>query len=76
MRGQWPYVGEGPITRKRTTTLRTEESVISHVLVSEDLKQKIEAVQIDKKRQHVLTRILKTKHGSEHKESKIKKIYN
>ena len=60
---------EGTITRKRITTLRTEESVISHVLVSEDLKQHIMAVHIDEKRQHVLTRISKTKTGSEHKES-------
>ena len=28
-------VCEGTITRKRVTTLRTEESVISHVLISE-----------------------------------------
>jgi exonuclease III len=60
---------EGTITRKRITTLRTEESVISHVLVSEDLEQKIKSLQIDEKRQHVLTRISKTKNGSEHKES-------
>ena len=40
---------EGTITRKRMTTVRTEESVISHVLVSEDLVQKSKAVQIDEK---------------------------
>ena len=62
-------VCKGTITRKRVTTLRTEESVISFVLVSEDLVDKVEAVLIDDKREHVLTRITKTKEGSETKES-------
>ena len=62
-------LGEGTITRKRTTTLRTEESATSYVLVSKDLKHKIKAAQIDEQRQHVLTRILRAKNGSEHKES-------
>ena len=52
-------VCEGTITRKRTTTLRTEQSAISFVLVSEDLIDKIEAVKIDEKREQVLTRISK-----------------
>ena len=60
---------EGTITRKRTTTLKTEESATSYVLVSKDLKHKIKAVQIDEQRQHVLTRILGAKNGIEHKES-------
>ena len=62
-------VCEGTITRKRTTTIRTEESVISYVIVSEDLVDKIVSVKIDDKREHVLTRISRTKKGSEHKES-------
>ena len=62
-------VCKGTITRKRVTTQRTEESVISFVLVSEDLVEKVEAVLIDDKREHVLTRITKTKDGSETKES-------
>ena len=41
-------VCEGTITRKRVTTLRTEQSVISYVLVSEDLVDKIEAVRLRK----------------------------
>ena len=61
-------VCEGVITRKRVTTQRTEESAIRFVLVSEDLIDKIEAVSIDEKREHVLTRISKTKDGSESKE--------
>ena len=62
-------VCEGTITRKRITTQRTEESAISFVLVSADLTEKIESVIIDEKREHVLTRITKTKNGSESKES-------
>ena len=60
---------KGTITRKRITTQRTEEIAISFVLVSEDLTDKIEAMNIDEKREHVLTRITKTKDGSEYKES-------
>ena len=62
-------VCNGTITRKRVTTTRTEESAISFIIVSEDLVQTIEAVNIDEKREHVLTRISKTKNGSEHKQS-------
>ena len=62
-------VCEGVITRKRVTTLRTEESAISFVFLSEDLIDKVEAVILDEKREHVLTRITKTKDGSECKES-------
>ena len=60
---------QGTITRKRVTTTRTEESAISFVLVSEDMVKTIEALTIDEKREHVLTRISKTKNGSEHKQS-------
>ena len=62
-------VCQGTITRKRVTTQRTEESAISFVLVSEDLTNKIESVVIDEKRENVLTRISKTRGGSETKES-------
>ena len=54
---------EGTITRKRVTTERTEESAISFVIVSEDLVDKIQSVKIDEIREHVLTRISKTKDG-------------
>ena len=43
--------------------------MISFVLVSEDLVEYVKAVLIDEKREHVLTRISKTKTGSETKES-------
>ena len=62
-------VCKGVITRKRITTQRTEESAISFVLVSDDLVDKVEAIVIDEKREHVLTRITKTKDGTETKES-------
>ena len=62
-------VCEGTVTRKRVTTQRTEESAISFVLISEDLVRHIEAMVIDEKRENVLTRISKTKGGSETKES-------
>ena len=57
------------ITRKRVTTRSTEESAISFVLLSEDLVESLETMTIDEKRKHVLTRISKTKRGSETKES-------
>ena len=60
---------EGTITRKRVTTQRTEESVISYVLISENLRRHIESVHIDEKRHNVLTRITKTKRGYSKKES-------
>ena len=60
---------EGTITRERVTTLRTEESAISFVIVSDDLVDKVESVVIDEKRDNVLTRISKTRNGTETKES-------
>ena len=62
-------VCKGTITRKRVTTQRTEESAISFVLVSEDLVDKIDRVVIDEEREHVLTRLTKTKNGTVIKES-------
>ena len=62
-------VCQGTITSKRVTTQRTEQSAISFVLVSEDLVNQIESVIIDEDRDHVLTRISKTRHGTETKES-------
>ena len=60
---------EGTITRKRVTTTRTEESAISFVLVSEDMVNSIVSVKIDESREHVLTRLTKTKTGHEKVES-------
>ena len=60
---------EGTITRKRVTTNRTEESVISFILVSEDMVGKIKAVKIDETRELVLTRITRNKVGRKTVES-------
>ena len=62
-------VCQGTTTRERVTTSRTEKSGISFVLVSEDIAETIESVKIDKEREHVLTRISKTKTGTENKQS-------
>ena len=62
-------VCQGTITRKRVTTQRTEQSAISFVLISEDLVDQIESIIIDEDGDHVLTRISKTKNGTEIKES-------
>ena len=60
---------EGTVTRKRVTTTRTEESAISFVLVTEDMVNSIVSVKIDECREHVLTRLTKTKTGHEKVES-------
>jgi hypothetical protein len=60
---------KGKITRKRTTTNKVEESIIDVVLVSSDLEEQIECLEIDEDRKHVLSRIRKTKRGNVHKES-------
>jgi hypothetical protein len=53
----------GLVTRKRVTKNGTEESIIDFVLMSDDLENEIESIIIDDKREHVLTRISKTKKG-------------
>ena len=53
----------GAITRKRVTKESTEESIIDHVLISEDLKNDLKSMHIDEERLNVLTKIVKTKKG-------------
>ena len=53
----------GLITRKRVTKTGIEESTIDFVLFSDDLKDEIESIIIDEEREHVLTKIVKTKNG-------------
>ena len=55
---------EGTITRRRVTVDSIEESIIDHLIVSEDLKENLESVIIDEKRNSVLTHIVKTKKGT------------
>ena len=47
----------GLITRKRTTKNSVEESTIDFVIMSEDLKDAVESIEIDENRNHVLTKI-------------------
>ena len=49
--------------RRRNTKNGVEKSVIDFVFISADLKEDIESIVIDEERQHVLTRITKTKNG-------------
>ena len=59
----------GLITRKRVTKEATEESVIDFVIVSSDIEDSIESINIDEERNHVLTRYTKTKAGVKKVES-------
>ena len=59
----------GLITRKRTTLENTEESIIDFVIISNDLVESVESVEIDEERKHVLTKHTKTKHGTKSTES-------
>ena len=54
---------QGVITRKRITTLRTEESSIDHVILSENLAKNVANILIDEEQRHALTRITQTKTG-------------
>ena len=53
----------GLITRRRETLKSTEESIIDHVIISDDLVQYVESLVIDEKGEHALTKIMKTKDG-------------
>ena len=59
----------GIITRCRVTKTRTEKSVIDFLIFSDDLKKHFKSMHIDEERKHVLTRIKKTKKGTQIKES-------
>ena len=60
---------KGEITRKRITKNTIEESIIDFVILSQDLKKEVESIIIDDERNHVLTRMSKTKKGVEKVES-------
>ena len=53
----------GVITRRRVTKENIEESVIDHMIISEDLKDDLTHVLIDEEQNHVLNRVTKTKKG-------------
>ena len=54
---------KGLITRRRKTINSVEESIIDHVLVSEDLEEQLDSVEIDEEKHHSLTKIVKAKDG-------------
>ena len=60
---------EGSITRRRVTKNGVEESIIDFVMISEDLLHECESLVIDEKREHVLTKITKSKRGTQKVES-------
>ena len=53
----------GSITRRRETVESVEESIIDHVIISEDLLDELESINIDEERNHTLMKIVKTKKG-------------
>ena len=59
----------GSITRRRKTINSEEESIIDHVLISEDLENDLESIIIDEEGENALTKVLKTKKGVKTKSS-------
>ena len=53
----------GVITRTRSTTENSEESAIDFVLISSDILESLESMNIDEERTNVLTSITHTKKG-------------
>ena len=60
---------QGAITRRRETKNSVEESIIDHVIISEDLENDLESLRIDEEGNNVLTKIIKTKKGIKKKSS-------
>ena len=60
---------KGLITRRRETKDTVEESIIDFVITNNILEKEVESLLIDEKRDHVLTKITKTKKGVIKKES-------
>ena len=60
---------KGIITRRRETKDNVEESIIDFVITNDILEKRVESLLIDEKRNHVLTKITKTKKGVIKKES-------
>ena len=59
----------GAITRRRKTINSVEESIIDHVMISEDLEDELESMRVDEEGNNVLTKIVKTKKGTKTKSS-------
>ena len=59
----------GTITRTRVTRNRTEKSAIDLIMFSSDFHKNLVSLKVDEKREHVLTKVTKTKKGPKVKES-------
>ena len=53
----------GAITRRRETSKSIEESIIDHVIISNDPVEYVESIPIDEEGHHSLTKITKTREG-------------
>ena len=60
---------KGLITRRRETINSVEESIIDHVIISEDLENEMDSIRIDEEKNNALTKIIKTKKGTKTKSS-------
>ena len=67
--GNGTSICQGTITRTRATRDRTEKSAIDLVMFSSDLKNNLVSLKIDEKREHVLSKVIKTKKGPKFQES-------
>ena len=61
----------GLITRKRSTTTRTEKSCIDLLIFSDDLRNEFKSLLVDEDRKYVLTRITNTKRVFLHDDGKF-----
>ena len=66
----------GLVTRKRITKTSVKESIIDFVIMSEDISDDLESIVIDDQRQHVLTKITKTRKGITKTESDHNVIFS
>ena len=60
---------QGTITRQRTTSTRSEKSVIDLILFSSDMLQHLVNIYVDEARKYVLTKVVKKKNGVKMQES-------
>ena len=67
--GNGTSICQGTITRTRATRNRTENSVIDLLMFSSDLKENLVSLKVDEKREHVLSKVIKTKKGPKIQES-------
>ena len=67
--GNGQSICQGTITRTRVARNRIEKSVIDIILCSMDLMESLLSIKVDEKREHVLTKVNKTKKGTKVVES-------